>query len=75
MGIHPYIVVSQPDQTLPVFKVKKQNPKSRKIKTFHRNLLLLLKSTSLTDKNTDAIKPSKYIIPQRRNPETDEEAQ
>jgi transposase InsO family protein len=71
----PYIVVSQPDQTLPVFQVKKQNPKSRKIKTLHRNLLLPLKSASVTDKNTEEIKSSKYIIPQRRNQETNEEAQ
>lgn len=36
----PYVIVSQPNPDIPVYQVKLENSKSRKIRTLHRNLLL-----------------------------------
>ena len=37
---HPYIILSQPNPDIPVYNVKLENSRSRKIRTLHRNLLL-----------------------------------
>ena len=37
---HPYIVVSQPNAEIPVYEVKPEGSKVRRIRTLHRNLLL-----------------------------------
>lgn len=36
----PYIILSQPNPDIPVYTVKSENSRSRKIRTLHRNLLL-----------------------------------
>ena len=36
----PYIILSQPSPDIPVFTVKLENSRSKKIRTLHRNLLL-----------------------------------
>lgn len=36
----PYIILSQPNPDIPVYKVKPENSRSRRIRTLHRNLLL-----------------------------------
>jgi transposase InsO family protein len=58
----PYIIVAQPDVNVPVFDVKKNDPRAKKIRTLHRNLLLPLDVSYLKSEN----KQRKYIIPQRR---------
>ena len=37
---HPYIILSQPNPDIPIYNVKLENSRSRKIRTLHRNLLL-----------------------------------
>ena len=37
---HPYIIVAQPDLSVPVFQVKRDGTRFKKIRTLHRNLLL-----------------------------------
>lgn len=68
----PYIILCQPNPEIPVFKVKKNCPTSKKIRTLHRNLLLPL-YTAQTDykdqeskENKQQAEDTKYIIPQRR---------
>ena len=41
---HPYIVVSQPNAEIPVYKVKPEGSKVRRARTLHRNLLLPFKA-------------------------------
>lgn len=59
----PYVVVSKPNENIPVYSIKKQNGRSRKVRTVHRNLLLPLKPTLRGDEEMIP----KYVIPARRN--------
>jgi transposase InsO family protein len=68
----PYTIINKPRDDIPVFQVRKTNPKSKTIRTLHRNLLLPLRTSKKTsevlteNKNELDSKTQKYIIPQRR---------
>jgi len=65
----PYIVVSQPNVDIPVYDVKRNNPRARRIRRLHRNLILPLgvQNENLPEKDcrTTGTTP-KNVIPQRR---------
>ena len=48
---HPYVVVAQPDSSVPVFQVKREGARFKKVRTLHRNLLLPF--MSVTDNTED----------------------
>lgn len=56
----PYVVINQPNDDIPVYRVKKQNGEG-KIRVLHRNLLLPICSSSNID---DKLKP----VPRKRKP-------
>jgi transposase InsO family protein len=65
----PYIVVSQPNVDIPVYDVKRNNPRARRIRRLHRNLILPLgvQNENLPEKDSRTTGPTpKYVIPQRR---------
>jgi hypothetical protein len=62
----PYIILEQPNKDTPVYVIKKKNSTTKKTKTLHRNLLLPIKTTVTSDNNNNSESTEKYIIPQRR---------
>jgi len=65
----PYIVVCQPNVDIPVYDVKKDNPRARRIRRLHRNLILPLgiQNEEVPETETRATGTTpKYVIPQRR---------
>lgn len=63
----PYVVLSQPDKNIPVYQIRKQRARSRKVRTVHRNHLLPLKSSSQEDnEGVNQKQTPTYVIPQRR---------
>lgn len=56
----PYVVINQPNDDIPVYRVKKQNGEG-KIRVLHRNLLFPICSSSNID---DKPKP----VPRKREP-------
>ena len=76
---HPYVIISQPDPTVPVYQVKREGDRYKKVRTLHRNLLLPFMSVTdvedteadlQTDGHTTASgnEDTPYIIPMRRTP-------
>ena len=63
----PYIIIAQPNPDTPVYKIKKNSPSAKKTREVHRNMLLPLRQTADTKRQTiDKEEPKKYVIPQRR---------
>jgi len=66
----PYLVVDQPNPDIPVYDVRRDGPRARRVRRLHRNLLLPLGLPN--DKSTKSVgedivpKNKKYVIPQRR---------
>jgi hypothetical protein len=66
----PYLVVDQPNPDIPVYDVRRNGPRARRVRRLHRNLLLPLGLPN--DKSTKSVgedivpKNKKYVIPQRR---------
>jgi len=61
----PYVVVSQPNQDIPVYELKKDSPHARVSRVLHRNLLLPL-GYKKVDSQNDVTAVQKYVIPARR---------
>ena len=66
----PYIVLSQPDPSSPVFKVREEGNASSKIRTLHRNMLLPFNAIPVEQKEPDPDSgpcgQSKQTRPKRR---------
>ena len=73
----PYIILSQPNPDIPVFTVKLENSRSKKIRTLHRNLLLPfmglpLKHTHITEEPRQPSSDDHVRITPVSAPDTDQ---
>ncbi|XP_052224106.1 uncharacterized protein LOC127839760 [Dreissena polymorpha] len=65
-----YVVLDQPNPEIPVYDVKRNDPRARRVRRLHRNLILPLRQTD--GKPSDivledvATAGTKYVIPQKR---------
>lgn len=68
----PYVVLDQPNTDIPVYDVKKDHPKSKRVRRLHRNLLLPLGYVERVTHQQEVLPKQrqevpKYVIPQRRS--------
>ncbi|KAH3810677.1 hypothetical protein DPMN_139072 [Dreissena polymorpha] len=67
---YPYVVLDQPNPEIPVYDVKRNDPRARRVRRLHRNLILPLRQTDGKPSNIVleefSTAGTKYVIPQKR---------